>query len=138
VRGVGAGGFNREFARRNHLVGHQQKRAASHTTPVTVAAEEGFVGLALLAWLLAAAFGTTLVGLGRGFTSRVSLAVGVVLVAVFVHSLFYNAFFEDPTTWAMLGLAGLVSRVPRKPRSAGPPDYAPAEVTGEAEQGGDA
>jgi len=32
-----------------------------------------------------------------------------------VHSLFYAAFFEDPMTWALLGLVGLTSRVPRKP-----------------------
>jgi hypothetical protein len=38
-----------------------------------------------------------------------------VLVAIAVHSLFYAAFFEDPMTWALLGLVGLTSRVPRKP-----------------------
>ena len=57
-------------------------------------------------------------GLGRGFTSRVALATGVILVAIAVHSLFYAAFFEDPMTWALLGLVGLTSRVPRK---SGPP-----------------
>ena len=83
--------------------------------PVTVAAEEGVVGLGLLAWLGVAAFLATLRGLGRGFTSRVALATGVVLVAIAVHSLFYAAFFEDPMTWALLGLVGLASRVPKKP-----------------------
>jgi O-antigen ligase len=139
VQGVGVGGFNREYARRQGLVGLQQRKAASHTTPVTVAAEEGIVGLALFLWLVVAAFGATLLGVGRGFTSRVSLAVGVTLVAIFVHALFYAAFFEDPTTWAMLGLVGLVARVPRKPSpgvaAAGSPagvaaggDYAAADV----------
>ena len=83
--------------------------------PVTVAAELGVVGLGLLGWLLAAAFLATLRGLGRGFTSRVSLATGIVLVAIAVHSLFYAAFFEDPMTWALLGLVGLTARVPQKP-----------------------
>ena len=64
---------------------------------------------------LAAALLATLRGLGRGFTSRVALATGVVLVAIAVHSLFYAAFFEDPMTWALLGLVGLTARVPRKP-----------------------
>jgi hypothetical protein len=45
----------------------------------------------------------------------VSLATGVVLAAIAVHSLFYAAFFEDPMTWALLGLVGLTARVPKKP-----------------------
>ena len=47
-------------------------------------------------------------GLGRGFTSRVSFAVGLTLVAIIVHSFFYNALFEDPMTWAHVR--------PRRPR----------------------
>jgi len=115
VAGVGAGGFSHEYQRRLHIPGKDPKRVASHTMPVTVAAELGLVGLGLLGWLLAAALLATLHGLGRGFTSRVALATGVVLVAIAVHSLFYAAFFEDPMTWALLGLVGLTSRVPRKP-----------------------
>jgi len=115
VAGAGVGGFNREYARRVGIQGKDPKRTASHTTPVTVAAEEGVIGLALFAWLVATAAWATLFRLGRGFTSRVSLAVGVSLAAIFVHSLAYNAFFEDPTTWALLGLVGLVARVPKKP-----------------------
>jgi hypothetical protein len=114
IGGVGAGGFSREYARRLGIPGRDPKRVASHTTPVTVAAEEGIVGLVLLAWLVATAFLATFRGLGRGFTSRVSLATGVVLLAIGVHSLFYADFFEDPMTWALLGLVGLASRVPKK------------------------
>jgi hypothetical protein len=114
IGGVGAGGFSREYARRLGIPGRDPKRVASHTTPVTVAAEEGIVGLALLAWLVAAALLATLRGLGRGFTSRVSLATGIAFLAIGVHSLFYADFFEDPMTWALLGLVGLASRVPKK------------------------
>lgn len=114
VAGVGVGGFSHEYARRLGIPGRDPKRVASHTTPVTVAAEGGVVGLGLLGWVLAAALLGTLRGLGRGFTSRVSLATGVVLVAIGVHSLFYAAFFEDPMTWALLGLVGLAARVPKK------------------------
>jgi len=115
LAGVGAGGFSREYAHRRGITGKDPKRVASHTTPVTVAAEEGIVGLALLAWLVAAALLATLRGLGTGFTSRVALATGIVLLAIAVHSLFYAAFFEDPMTWALLGLVGLSTRVPKKP-----------------------
>ena len=39
----------------------------------------------------------------------------MVLLAIAVHSLFYADFFEDPMTWALLGLVGLSARVPKKP-----------------------
>jgi putative inorganic carbon (HCO3(-)) transporter len=120
VLGVGAGGFSREYAHRRGITGKDPKRVASHTTPVTVAAEEGLVGLALLGWLIVAALLATLRGLGDGFTSRVALATGIVLLAIAVHSLFYAAFFEDPMTWALLGLVGLSARVPKKPPQARP------------------
>ena len=34
------------------------------------------------------------------------------LAAIAVHSLFYNAFFEDPTTWGLLALGALAARAP--------------------------
>jgi O-antigen ligase len=118
VVGVGVGGFSREYAHRRGITGKDPKRVASHTTPITVAAEGGIVGLALLVWLVAAALLATLRGLGHGFTSRVALATGIVLLAIGVHSLFYADFFEDPMTWALLGLVGLSARVPKKPQPA--------------------
>jgi putative inorganic carbon (HCO3(-)) transporter len=129
--GVGAGGFKKAYAERTGLKGADPKRAASHTTPVTVAAEEGIPGLLLLVWLVLASLAATLLGLGRGFTSRVSLGAGLVLVAIGVHSLFYNAFFEDPMTWAVFGLVGLVARVPRKRPVTGSAPGAPALARGE-------
>jgi O-antigen ligase len=114
IGGVGAGGFKRAYADRTGLPGKRPKKAASHTTPVTIAAEEGLAGLVLLGWVCAAALLAALRGLGRGFTSRVSFAVGLTLVAIIVHSFFYSALFEDPMTWAMLGLVGLAVSVPRK------------------------
>ena len=112
--GVGAGGFRRAYADRTGLDGKRPRSAASHTTPVTVAAEGGVPGVALFGWLGITAVLAALRGLGRGFTSRVSFAVGLTLVAIIVHSVFYNAFFEDPMAWAMLGLVGLAVSVPRK------------------------
>jgi O-antigen ligase len=115
VGGVGTGGFKRAYADRVGLQGEDPKKAASHTTPVTIAAEAGIVGLALFAWLLVAAFLATLRRLGHGFTSRVSFAVALTLLAIAVHSLFYNAFFEDPLTWALFGFVALAASVPRRP-----------------------
>jgi len=109
IVGVGAGGFSKAYATRHHFVGPSPKRSASHTTPVTVVAEEGVIGLALYVWLLVAAFAAAFV---RARRSRIAFAAGLILVAVAVQSLFYNAFFEDPITWAALGLIGLVTRLP--------------------------
>ena len=103
VRGVGVGDFKRAYAHRVHLKGKDPKRAASHTTPVTVAAETGLPGLLLFAWLLVAVF-------RQAFRRRpgvVSLAAGLGLAAIFCHSLFYADFFEDPVTWGLFGLAAL-------------------------------
>jgi O-antigen ligase len=127
VGGVGVGSFRQAYADRVALPTGQLKRAASHTTPVTVAAETGVPGLLLLLWLVFAALRASLSGLGNGFTSRVALAVGLTLLAISVHSLFYSAFFEDPMTWALLGLVGLAASVPRRPGVAThPPDPIPA------------
>ena len=43
------------------------------------------------------------------FAGRVSLIIGVLLAAIATHSLFYNAFFEDPVVWAGFGLAPLAA-----------------------------
>jgi len=104
IAGVGVGGFKHAYAEVAHLKGEEPKAAASHTTPVTVAAETGFVGLALFAWLVLAALATAFRRLGRGFDATARLAFGLALVAILVHCLFYNALFEDPTFWALLAL----------------------------------
>ena len=51
VVGIGVGGFRRAYAERTGVKGTDPKRVASHTMPITVAAEGGIVGLALLCWL---------------------------------------------------------------------------------------
>ena len=105
--GVGVGAFKVAYAERVGLPGREPRRAASHTTPVTVAAETGLPGLALLAWLGWVALASLLRRRNDGVSGRTTLVVGLTLCAIAVHSLFYNAFFEDPTTWALLGLGAL-------------------------------
>jgi hypothetical protein len=39
----------------------------------------------------------------------VSLFAALGITAIAVHSLFYNAFFEDPMTWGFLALAALTA-----------------------------
>jgi O-antigen ligase len=107
--GVGLGGFERAYADRTGLTGDEPRRAASHTTPVTVAAETGVPGLALFAWLLAVPLVLGFRRASRSFAGRASLIVALAVLAIGVHSLFYNAFFEDPMAWGALGLSGLVA-----------------------------
>ena len=86
------------------------KGDVSHTTPLTVAAELGILGLAAyLAWLAGAA--GVLRRAWRQDTS-VGLGVAAVFFVLFVHSLFYSGFFEDPITWGTLafGAAFAASR----------------------------
>lgn len=116
VAGVGTGGFKRAYAERTGLPGRAPKKAASHSTPVTVAAETGIPGLALLAWLGAAALVAAFRARGSSAAGRTALAAGLTLGAIAVHSLFYNALFEDPTMWALLGVVALaVARRPEEP-----------------------
>jgi len=114
--GVGLGGFEHAYSRRTHRTA---RKSASHNTPVTVAAEEGVVGLALYFWLV----GSLVVAAYRRINHRVfgvvALSAGLGLVAIFVHSLAYNDFFEDPTTWGLIGLIALAA--PRRVRAKPPP-----------------
>jgi O-antigen ligase len=109
ISGVGIGGFKRAYADRTGLRGEEPKKAASHNTPVTVAAELGFVGLGLLLWLVGTALLTAFRRAGPGFEGRSALVFGIALAAIAVHSLFYDAFFEDPMTWGLLALVALVA-----------------------------
>ena len=56
VVGVGIGGFKHAYAKQAGLRGKEPAAAASHDTPITVAAETGIVGIALFVWLLVAGF----------------------------------------------------------------------------------
>jgi putative inorganic carbon (hco3(-)) transporter len=109
--GVGVGGFQQAYDERAGPA-DSSSLDASHTTPVTVVAETGLVGLALFAWLVAAAFaGVFRPGTASGrVADSARLVAGVCLAAVFTHSLFYNAFFEDPLTWELLALGVLATR----------------------------
>ncbi|HEX9417032.1 MAG TPA: O-antigen ligase family protein [Gaiellaceae bacterium] len=109
VQGVGIGGFKRAYADRFHLKGKEPKKAASHDTPVTVAAETGIPGLALLGWLFVAGMLAAWRRVSSSFTGQTCLILGLLFGAIAVHSLFYNAFFEDPMMWGLLGLVALAA-----------------------------
>jgi hypothetical protein len=107
--GVGIGGFTKSYAGRHDLVGLAAKKAASHTTPVTVAAETGVPGFLLFVWLSIAALVLVFRRAATTGSGVPSLAFGLTLLAIAVHSLGYNSLFEDPMSWGALGLAACVS-----------------------------
>jgi O-antigen ligase len=100
VAGVGIGG---QPAASAEAIGRRSPtRNASHTTPLTVLAELGLVGFALYAWMLAAV-GWALIRISR-VERAFALGLAAVLFVLFVHSLLYAGFFEDPLTWGAIGL----------------------------------
>jgi O-antigen ligase len=88
-------------------------RGASHTTPLTVAAELGVVGLLLYLALLA---GAARVLWETWLRDRaLGLGLAAVFLTLFVHSLFYAGFFEDPVTWGSLAIAAAVVTAVARP-----------------------
>jgi putative inorganic carbon (HCO3(-)) transporter len=110
VGGVGAGGFAHAYAQRLESARQPGERAARNA-PVTVAAELGVVGFALFAWLAAAAL---VVGFG-GDRAAARLAPAAALVAILVHSLLYDALFQDAMFWGLLGLVAATARASSAP-----------------------
>jgi len=90
--------------------GGSPTRFVSHTTPLTVAAELGVIGFAAYLALLGGA--AWLIERVRRIDPPLGLGLGAVLLALFVHSLAYSGFFEDPVTWLAIAVAAsfLLSR----------------------------
>jgi hypothetical protein len=56
----------------------------------------------------------------RGRDAALSLALGVTLLGLFTHALFYSGFLEDPLTWLVIGIAAAYAAqlVPERRREA--------------------
>jgi O-antigen ligase len=106
--GYGSGSFQKEYQRR-HRASIENATSASHTIPITVAAEQGLVGLALYAALLAGAFVVLLRGAGR---SPPRVIVAAAFAALMLHTWTYADFLEDPFTWTLLAIGVALARAP--------------------------
>jgi hypothetical protein len=115
IVGVGIGGQPRASRRIAHS-DRPTPNFVSHTTPLTVFAELGVIGLALYTWLLVG--GAILILRLRRRDEPLALALGVTFIGLFVHALFYSGFLEDPITWFVLGVTAAYSMqpVPRRRR----------------------
>ncbi|HEY3553407.1 MAG TPA: O-antigen ligase family protein [Solirubrobacterales bacterium] len=103
IQGYGSGSF--QAAYREHRANKDAPVTVSHTEPVTVAAEQGLIGLAVYLTLIVVALGT----LGRGLWNAPPAIAGraavlAAFVALLVHTLAYAGFFEDPLTWMLLAI----------------------------------
>ncbi len=134
--GYGSGAFEATF--RDQFGGGRGVSVTSHTEPITVAAEQGAIGLVVYIAFIAAALWTLLGRLGGlvyGLGARpstggnglgaerwpeagtwvlggVRVAVVAGFVAMIVHSLAYAAFLTDPITWALLAAGFALAREP--------------------------
>ena len=109
VLGVGIGGEQRATREVGRESG--RSRAPSHTTPLTITAELGILGVAAyILFLWTAALAVFRLG---AFDRPLAFSLGATLIVIFVHSLSYSGFFEDPLMWGAIGLAaaGLAGRM---------------------------
>ncbi len=139
--GYGSGSFARTF-REQHKGGGSAAISASHTEPVTVAAEQGALGLTLYAALLVVAIfallegaQTLMPGFGGGRAppdldeearayTVARAAAAAAFVALVVHTLTYAAFLADPVTWVLLAVGLSLVTVPVEATE--PAEVAPA------------
>jgi putative inorganic carbon (HCO3(-)) transporter len=122
--GYGSASFSKEFAREEHVP--PGDTTISHSEPVTVAAEQGAIGVIAYLALLAAALWTLLDGLRRTAPGwggqfrplvegdRVELTparigIAAAFCALLVHTIGYAAYLTDPLTWTLLAVGGVLA-----------------------------
>ena len=104
--GYGAGSFETEYKRHGNAT-TANATSASHTIPITIAAEQGVIGLAVYVALLIAAFAVLFRGAGR---SPPRIAIAACFAALVLHTWTYADFLEDPITWTLLGIGVALAR----------------------------
>jgi O-antigen ligase len=119
--GYGSGSFETEYKRHGDASA-ANATSASHTIPITVAAEQGIIGLAVYVGLLFAAFLALFAGAGRSPprpqpgdarlhpASPFRLAIAACFAALVLHTWTYADFLEDPITWTLLGIGVALAR----------------------------
>lgn len=123
LAGYGSGSFSRAF--REHASDGKAPVSESHAEPVTVAAEQGTIGLLVYAALIGLALLTLSRGMGQlmpGLAGGAAIrgdppaaaaraAILAALVALLVHTMAYAGFIEDPITWCLLAIGGSLAAI---------------------------
>ena len=130
VYGFGSGSFAEQFREREDA-SSQRAASASHTIPITVAAEQGVIGLAAYLVLVVTSLRLLFSGLGplTGRDPPARLVTRAFLAAAFAalvfHTLLYAAYLEDPIAWTLLAIGIVLLRpVAAANRASEPPGAA--------------
>jgi putative inorganic carbon (HCO3(-)) transporter len=115
LEGYGSGSFETEY-KLHSKASAENAVSASHTIPVTIAAEQGVVGLLVYAALLLSAFIVLFRGAGR---SPPRIAIAACFAALVLHTWTYADFLEDPTTWLLLAIGVALARIDLRARADG-------------------
>jgi O-antigen ligase len=111
IWGYGSGAFPHAY--REHVAaGGEAPVSVSHTEPITVAAEQGLIGLAAYAVLIGVALWTMASGLIAARAGPERPAILAAFVALLVHTMAYAGFYEDPITWVLLALGASLAATP--------------------------
>ncbi len=128
LQGFGSASFSEAFAENEEV--EEGETTVSHNEPVTVAAEQGLLGLAAYAAVIAAALWTLVGGIraiapglgapddsipdpledGRGAAPLARIAILAALCALLVHTVGYAGYLTDPITWALLAIGASLAR----------------------------
>ncbi|MCL2419178.1 MAG: O-antigen ligase family protein [Conexibacteraceae bacterium] len=101
IQGYGSGSFTREYTHFDPVAARSV--SDSHNIAVTVAAEQGIIGVIVYAALVIAALVALFRG-ARGDPFRVAIAAA--FLALLLHTMLYADFLEDPVTWTLLAIGG--------------------------------
>ncbi|MDE3129805.1 MAG: O-antigen ligase family protein, partial [Acidobacteriota bacterium] len=101
LAGFGSGAFATEYTKYDPIPAKTVKD--SHNIPITVAVEQGVIGLIFYAALVISALLALFRG-ARGDPYRVGIAAA--FLGLLLHTMLYADFLEDPVTWALLAIGG--------------------------------
>ena len=127
LTGHGSASFSTAFIEQEQI--SPDKPAISHNEPITVAAEQGVIGILAYLALTAAALWTLLSGMrriapglggpadgvgdpaeeGPGSLALARIALLAAFVALLIHTIGYAGYLTDPLTWALLAIAGCLA-----------------------------
>lgn len=127
LQGYGSGSFATAYLK-DVAEGGRAPVSESHTEPVTVAAEQGLIGLLVYLALIITAIVVMCrgmrgvmpgVGGGRPGSRDTTIVVAracvlALFVTLLVHTIGYANFFEDPVTWILLALACSLPALPTR------------------------